>query len=130
MAFVTCKWCCAPAVVAILAGLSIASPTALGAASYAMPARARSCPSFTLSGYVFAVKIEKGGVTCSTARKVLRAFLSGRGKLHGPPNGPAYKQTWTLYGWSCGHGAGGGGCIRHGSNYKNARDYILAEIRS
>ena len=99
----------------------------LGIAPAAAPAATRSCGSFRLDGTTFAVTIEKGHATCATARMVLRAFLSGKGTLHGPPNGPSYKQTWSLYGWSCGHGAGGGGCIRGGANYANARDYILAE---
>jgi hypothetical protein len=80
-----------------------------------------------VAGTVFDVTIEKGHASCETARTVMRAFLSGKGKLHGPPAGPAYLQTWTLDGWSCGHGAGGGGCIRDGTSYSNARDYILAE---
>jgi hypothetical protein len=96
-------------------------------AAQSAPAATMSCPSFRLDGSVFDVTIEKGSVSCRTAATVLRAFLSGKGKLHGPPNGPAYLQTWTLDGWSCGHGAGGGGCIRGGTTYKNARDYIVAQ---
>ena len=90
-------------------------------------ASARSCQPLRVHGARYRVTIEKGHVTCHTARKVLRAFLSGHGKMHGPTDGPAYKQYWTLYGWRCGHGAGGGGCIRHGKSYTTARDYIVAE---
>ena len=90
-------------------------------------AESRACGSFRVAGSVFDVTIEKGRVSCDTARSVLRGFLSGKAKLHGPPGGPAYLQTWTLDGWSCGHGTGGGGCIRGGTSYTNAPDYILAE---
>jgi hypothetical protein len=107
----------------LVLGLPSAKSTRIGAA-----ARSRACRSFQLRGTRYSVTIKKGRVTCRTARRVLRAFMSGKGTLHGPPNGPAYKQTWTLDGWTCGHGAGGGGCIRHGTDYKNARDFIVAEF--
>jgi hypothetical protein len=84
-----------------------------------------NCPSVKLSGFRYDVTVLKGNVGCQTARTVLKDFLSGKGKMHGNPNGPAYQQTWTLDGgWSCGHGAGGGACIKGGSNYKNARQFI------
>jgi hypothetical protein len=94
-------------------------------------ARARNCPGFRASGARFAVTIQRGAeVRCSTARSVLHSFLTGHGTLHGPPNGPAYLQTWNLpYGWRCGHGAGGGACIRGGATYKTAHDYILAQSK-
>lgn len=90
------------------------------------------CGTFKLSdgGYVtlFRVTVLKGSVKCLTARHVLRDFESGRGTLHGPPSGPISEQSWTLDGgWSCGRGAGGGACIRGGSNYKVARQFIEAD---
>jgi hypothetical protein len=98
-----------------------------GAAS----ARNRNCRSTTAEGTRFNVTILRGPeVKCSTADSVLHNFLSGKGKLHGPANGPAYLQTWTLpHGWRCGHGTGGGACIRGGSNYETAHDYILAQAQ-
>jgi hypothetical protein len=80
---------------------------------------------FRAKGIRFEATVMKGRVTCRTARKVLRAFMSGKGHKHG--SGPEVNLTWTVYGWTCAHGTGGGGCIRHGSNYKNARDYIIAQ---
>jgi hypothetical protein len=74
------------------------------------------------------VTIERGNVNCATATSVLRAFMSGKGQLHGPPNGPAYLQSWNVQGWSCGHGAGGGACIIGGVSAMTARDYIIATM--
>jgi hypothetical protein len=74
----------------------------------------------------FHVTIERGHASCHRARHILKAFLSGKGRMHGPKNGPAAYQYWTIGRWQCGHGAGGGGCIRGGKTYKTARDYILA----
>lgn len=71
--------------------------------------------------------IQKGTPSCSTARKVLRAFLTGKGTLHGPVNGPAYKQTYTVGAWTCGTGTGGGACFKGGTNYKSASSYIIAQ---
>lgn len=88
---------------------------------------ARGCRTVVAAGTRFSVTISKGRATCATARKVLQAFMSGRGALHGPPNGPAYLQTWTVDGWSCGHGTGGGACIRGGGTYRTARDDIIAQ---
>jgi hypothetical protein len=72
------------------------------------------CGTIHARGYTFHVTVARGRVSCHTARKVLRAFMRGRGRMHGPKDGPAYRQYWTLYGWKCGHGAGGGGCTRDG----------------
>ena len=58
--------------------------------------------------------IERGSVGCATARHVLSDFLRGRGTMHGPRRGPSYKQWWSVDGWACGYGAGGGGCTRVG----------------
>lgn len=65
-------------------------------------------PGFRVDGSRLSVTIVRGTVGCRTADRVLRAFLSGRGNLPGPANGPSCEQTWTLDCWSCGHGAGGG----------------------
>ena len=92
----------------------------------AAAARHRSCGHFTAAGLRFHVTIERGHVSCHRARHVLRAFMSGKGHMHGPRNGPAAYRYWTIERWQCGHGAGGGGCIRGGKTYKTARDYILA----
>ena len=87
------------------------------------------CPSMTAKGTRFRVTIKRGNeVKCSTADSVLRTFLSGHGTMHGPANGPAYLQTWTVpYGWTCGYGTGGGACIRGGSSSQNAHDWIEAQ---
>jgi len=86
------------------------------------------CPSFKLGGAKYEVTVLKGNVRCQTARRVLRDFLRGKGTMHGPPGGPAFKQYWTLDGgWKCGHGAGGGACIRGGRNYKVAKQFIEAD---
>ena len=89
----------------------------------------RHCPSMTAKGTRFRVTIKRGKeVKCSTADSVLRTFLSGHGTMHGPANGPAYLQTWTVpYGWTCGYGTGGGACIRGGSSSQNAHDWIEAQ---
>ena len=50
----------------------------------------------------------------------MKAFLSGKGRRHG--HGPQANLYWTLYGWTCGTGTGGGGCTRH-----RHRDYVLAQ---
>jgi hypothetical protein len=95
------------------------------AASGSPVSAARSCGHFHAQGLRFRATIVRGRVTCKGARKVLRAFMSGRGKKHG--SGPEANLTWTVFGWTCGHGTGGGGCIRHGNDASTARDYIVAQ---
>jgi hypothetical protein len=56
-------------------------------------AKNRSCGTFRAKGTKFAATVLRGPVSCRTTRTVLSAFLSGKGKFHGPPNGPAYLQT-------------------------------------
>lgn len=92
-------------------------------------ATTRACGSFRAQGTTFNVTVLRGSVTFKVARHVLSDFVHGKGTEHGPPNGPAYQQTWSVDGWSCGHGAGGGACIQHGATYKNARDWIEAAAR-
>lgn len=112
-----------------MAALLVAAAVALsamGPASASTTATAaRACGHFRAEGLRFTATVVRGHVTCRAARKVLRAFMSGRGKKHG--SGPEANLTWTLFGWTCGHGTGGGGCIRHGTDASNARDYIVAQ---
>jgi hypothetical protein len=89
-------------------------------------AASRSCGTFHADGAKLAVTILRGHVTCDKARRVLRAFFAGKGRMHEPPGGPAAQQTWTVQGWTCGYGTGGGGCIRYGSSFQNARKWIEA----
>jgi hypothetical protein len=109
---------------ATAAAMIVLAPTA--SASPAVDVT-RSCVDAHAEGSTFTVTIEKGNVSCSTARMVLRALMSGKGKEHGPPDGPQADQTWTVDGWSCGHGAGGGACIYGGANYRVALDQIVAQ---
>jgi hypothetical protein len=121
-----------------VAGL-VAGVLALGAAGAlagVVPGYPHShyCRSFELGSGTFRdsfqVTVLKGNVACPTARRVLRDFLSGKGKLHGPPGGPQSEDSWTLDGgWSCGHGAGGGACIHGGVNYKVAKQFIEADAQ-
>lgn len=104
----------APALAA-LALLALPSAATAGA-------NARSCGRTTLSSTHFKIVIRRGPVSCGEAKTVMRLFLSGGGVKHG--SGAEYKLTWTVDGWTCGHGAGGGACIRGGPSYLNARDYI------
>jgi len=79
-----------------------------------------------MRGTVFSVA-PSGVVSCRKADQVIEAFMSGKGKLHGPRNGPAALQTWTVDGWSCGRGAGEDACRLGGSATKNARAYVYAQ---
>lgn len=98
-------------------GAKAASGTEVAAKS------SRTCRSVRARGRRFRVTIVKGSVRCRTARRILRAFFSGKGVKHG---GPSNAQTyWTLGRWRCGTGTGGGGCIRGGRDYRVARHYIL-----
>lgn len=105
------------AVFAVAALASSPAPPASGA-------RHRPCGTIHGRGHPWKVTIYKGHVSCHAARRVLRAFLHGKGRMHGPPNGPAYRQYWTLYGWKCGNGAGAAGCNRH-----HFRQYVIAEVK-
>jgi hypothetical protein len=107
---------------------TVASWFALAAPPTSLAATPRSCGSFQAGGMRLHVSIRRGRVSCTTARTVLRAFFAGKGKMHGPAFGPAALQYWTVYGWNCGHGTGGGACLRDGTNYRNARDYIWAVV--
>ncbi len=105
----------------------MAAVVGLAALPASAPA-ARSCGSFRVHGVSYKVQVLRGGVPCSEAAKTMKAFLSGQGVEHGGRNAPEYKRTWTLPGgWRCGHGTGGGACIRDGANYVVAKDWIKAE---
>jgi hypothetical protein len=108
---------------AVIGGVLAMAFVATGPAS----AKNRGCGTFRAQDVKFDATVLRGSVSCAIARHVLRDFFSGKGKMHGPPNGPAYEQSWTVDGWSCGHGAGGGACIRGGKTYKTARDWIEAQ---
>jgi hypothetical protein len=110
---------------ALILAAAVCALTAVFAAPVA--AGSRRCGSFRAQGARFDVTVLRGHVSCAAARHALRDFLSGKGKMHGPPNGPADKQTWTVDGWTCGYGTGGGACIRSGRTYKTARDWIEAQ---
>jgi hypothetical protein len=111
----------------LLATLAVVLSTmAAGTAQGAAPASAaRSCGNVHARGHAWKVTIDRGHVTCHAARRVLNAFLHGKGRMHGPKNGPAFRQYWTLYGWRCGNGAGAAGCSRH-----HGGDSVLAEVRA
>jgi hypothetical protein len=89
--------------------------------------RMRPCRTFRAKGTKFSATILRGEVRCRKARRVLRALLSGRGRLHGPRTGPMSEQTWTVDGWRCSYGAGGAACIHRGRTYKTARAWIAAQ---
>lgn len=108
--------------VVVLISLAVTVPAVL--ATPASITRMRACGTFVAQHTKFGATVSRGSVACRTARKVLKAFVSGKGHRHGPANGPAYLQTWTVYGWTCGHGTGGGACVRN-----HNRDRILAQIR-
>lgn len=70
----------------------------------------------------------KGSAAWATARHVLCDFVLGKGLV-------AWAGRWPERaavvgpdgGWTCGRGAGGGACIRGGSDYKNARQFSEAD---
>jgi hypothetical protein len=101
--------------------------TAVVASISATPAAAnRACGSVVIGGVQReSVEIFRGRVSCADARAVISSFGSGHGIEHGGRNAPFSQKTWTIPGgWSCGKGTGGGVCIRRGSSYRNARDWI------
>lgn len=110
----------------IVGALLVFAVLTLAATSAA--AHQRSCGAFSVQGTTFAVTVLRGPVRCHVARHVLRRFMTGKGKMHGPPGGPVLSQWWSVDGWKCGHGAGGGACIRGGKTYKTARNWIEAQV--
>jgi hypothetical protein len=86
-----------------------------------------TCRVFRARGARFSVMVLQGRVRCGKARRVLRDFLSGRGQMHGPRSGPASEQAWTVDGWTCGYGTGGGACMRRGTTYTTPGAWIEAQ---
>jgi hypothetical protein len=80
------------------------------------------CARINVGGQAFHVRVHRGAVSCGEAQHVLGVFLGGGGVQHG--SGAAYKLTWTIGPWTCGHDAAGGGCIRGGSNTESASAWI------
>src|SRR5207245_5903281 len=109
--------------IAVAAALVAASSAPASPVAHA--ARRAPCGTIRVHEVDYRVSIWRGQVYCSTARNVLLKFLRGHGRHHGAGL-PLYKQYWTLYGWRCSKGRLGGGCVRHGTDYRTARDYILA----
>jgi hypothetical protein len=87
-------------------------------------AHTRACPQFTVtvSGErsIENLTVTRGPVSCRDAEKVAHDFAAGRGIEHG--TGPEANRSWTVDGWTCGHGAGGGAC-RSG---RSALEYSIA----
>lgn len=71
----------------------------------------RACQSLHVDGRSVSVRILQGEVTCGTARAVLLAFKSGKGK---PGGGPG-KGRRTVDGWTC---VASGTCTRPGETIK------------
>ena len=94
--------------------------------SAAIHAAKRQCRDFFWRGARYKLVVNRGHVSCRKAGRVLRRFLAGHGVHHG--HGPLANQYWTLGRWRCGRAAGGGGCIRGGSSFRNAREYITTWI--
>jgi hypothetical protein len=64
-----------------------------------------------VSGHAVSVSILQGPVTCRSARAVVRAFKSGKGR-HGGSTGNQYV---TVRGWKC---VPSGTCTRAGKSIK------------
>lgn len=88
-------------------------------------AHPHTCPPVHAGGAILSVTVVRGNVGCPAVRRVLHAFMSGGGVQHGGPY--EYEKWWDLGRWRCAHGAGAGSCIRGGSNYQTATDYIIAQ---
>jgi hypothetical protein len=78
------------------------------------------------------VRVQRGRVSCTQARQILRSFLSGHGTLGfggTPHGGPSLASMyWALPGgWRCQPATGGGGgCGRGGSVRTHPRDLVIA----
>jgi hypothetical protein len=92
-------------------------------------ARSRACGAIRARNTTFLVTVRRGSVTCATAQHVLSDFLHGRGTMHGPKNGPAYRQWWSVDGWRCGYGAAGGGCSHGRASILAQQDHVLRDNR-
>src|SRR4051812_31982930 len=102
-----------PGIGALVCAALLVVPATAPVAAQPTVRAAKACHSIHGRGYRWTVRVEKGHVSCRKARKVLSAFLHGKGHMHGPANGPAYQQWRSVYHWRCGNGAGAVGCSRH-----------------
>jgi hypothetical protein len=107
--------------------LALFTGLAVALAVFALPvisakAHMHTCHQFRIGGDTENLMVRRGPVRCSEAQRVIRDWLAGHGVEHG--SGPEANRRWIVDNWTCGHGAGGGGCIRGGSSYRNARDVI------
>ena len=108
----------------VAAGMS-APPVDARTVAKAGPATGKRCKSVQVADTRIRVTIDRGRVTCRTARTVVRRYFRGEGVRHG---GPSQAETYYKIGrWRCGPGAGGVGCIRKGTTWTSARDRVLGE---
>ncbi len=83
-------------------------------------AAGRSCDDILSAHAFFSVTIERGSVSCASARRVLTILMGGGGVKHGGPY--AYQQWSSVGDWRCGFGAGGAVCSLPASrNHGSAR---------
>jgi hypothetical protein len=71
-------------------------------------AHSRACPHFRVGDDIEALSVR--AVSCPTAEQIVHLWLKGNAVEHG--SGPEADRSWTVDGWLCGHGAGGGACHR------------------
>lgn len=83
--------------------------------------RSRHCGHFKFRGERVKVEISRGRVSCAQAKKVFRSFLTRRAREK-----TSTPRSTRIGAWRCDAGPGQASCFRHGSDYLNARDYILA----
>ena len=95
----------------------------------ALTRRARPCASIHALGLRFSVQVDRGSVSCATARQVLHTLFSGGGTEH--RSAGSAQITFTIRAWSCNHKTTDGGvCVRGGANHRTAHDYIVGRITS
>jgi hypothetical protein len=74
----------------------------------ATAAKPRSCGKVTgTKEPPYRVEVFRGAVSCQEARTIIRAYNSGKGKLHKTTEGLETWYTTFPGGWSCVEGAGG-----------------------
>lgn len=76
----------------------------------------------------FRVEIARGAVSCEAARRVVKAYNSGKGTLHKAGTGRTNWYTTLRGGWTCSSGAGGAETCGHGPkiNEYEYRDQVYA----
>jgi hypothetical protein len=76
----------------------------------------------------FSVEVTRGTVSCEAAREVVKAYNSGKGRLHKSGTGRTTWYTTLSGGWTCFSGAGGAeGCVRGPKiNKYEYRDQVYA----